>query len=69
VWIGLPRENVMQGKLEAMVLESSTTDDRYRPTRQDVCDRPCRHGIFDESHPSIGTHPRTTRGTRLHCLS
>ena len=36
MWIGLPRENVMQGKLEAMVLESSTTDDRYRPTRQDV---------------------------------
>jgi hypothetical protein len=36
VWIGLPRENVMPGKLEAMVLESSTTDDRYRPTRRDV---------------------------------
>jgi hypothetical protein len=26
----------MPGKLEAMVLENSTTDDRYRPTRRDV---------------------------------
>src|SRR5260370_42572550 len=26
----------MPGKLEAMVLESSTTHDRYRPTRRDV---------------------------------
>jgi hypothetical protein len=36
VWIGLPRESVMPGKLEAMVLESGTTDDQYRPARRDA---------------------------------
>jgi len=66
VWIGLPRENVMPGRLEAMVLESGTTDDRYRPTRRDAVTALAARGTFDESHPSNGTHPRTTRGTHLH---
>ena len=54
MWIGLPRENVMPGKLEVMVSESSTTDDRYRPTRRDVVTALAATALSMSSIPVLG---------------